>query len=37
MFPEKWDPWMLVGVPVFYVYVVGLWARDFISERLRPK
>ena len=37
MFPEKFDPWMLIGVPIFYIYVAGLVVRDFIWALRRPK
>lgn len=32
MFPEKFDPWMLLGVPMFWAYMAGLAARDLVSD-----
>lgn len=41
MFPEDFDPWMLVGVPIFWVYMGALALREayerFITRSLPPK
>lgn len=37
MFPEKFDPWMLIAVPAFYMIMAGYLIRDFIWTRWKSK